>query len=279
MAYVILDPDLHYLAEVARKVINERYNLNNISIESSINSNIPLRPTLHGKTKTHIIACEVATRPFPPSISTSFAEIAVTGLPIKIMVAYPRSNSLTTHEYQVDVEKAKKFGIGLLCVDDSIGNIEYAGVSVPLHIPGIEFSRYKKILRPMLFEAYEAYMRDGKPDVGLQKIGQITENIILNTATQAKSLGRFRFTGFNPPNFISQRRLIKELINESVLDLDILVRCSNFAEDRNSVSHKPKNKKEAMEIERNLKENFLKGIRILEEIPECIKAKGFKLQV
>lgn len=278
MKFTVLPPHLHAFAESANIIIKSRYGLPDGIIEQAIQSDIPLQPTLHWKTKTHYIACEVSERPFPVSIKQQFADIVSTGQPIRIIVAYPKGNGLSSADYQSDIKIAKTYGIGYMSVDDNkSGEIEYHGVSLALRIAPIDLNGYCKSLKPYIYEAYEHYMLKGDPDVGLQKIGQLTEKIIYNVAVQAKKKGKFSYDKFKPPAFIRQSLLIDEMINEQIIDIPILGRCRDFANDRNSVSHPPKSRKEAMGIENKLKENLIIGTRILKDLPEKIKSKGYKL--
>ncbi len=279
MNFTILPPNLHAFAESANFIIKNRYGLPDGIVEQAIQTDIPLQPTLHWKTKTHYIVCEVAERPFPVSIKQQFADLVSTGRPIRIIVAYPMDNELSSTVYQADIKNSKIFGIGYMSVDDNKnGNIEYHGVSLALHIPPVDLKAFKRSLNPHVAEAYEHYMLKGDPDVGLQKLGQLIENIIYNVATQAKKKGTFIFTGFNPPAYIRQSGLIDEMIKVNILDVPILGRCRDFANDRNAVSHKAKSRKQAAEIENKLKENFIIGTRILKDLPDKIKAKGYRLR-
>lgn len=281
MSYTLLSPHLVSIADCANGTIKERYNLKkNGLIESSIDSSIPFRPTLHWKSKTHFIACEVADRPFPKSLKETFADIVATGLPIRLLVAYPKDNELSVKDYQDDINQCKKFGIGYLAVDSlGQGSIDYNGLSLSLHLPfPKDFSQYKSHLRSIVVDAYEHYLSKGDPDVGLQKIGQTVENLLYNTAVQAKKKGSFTYNGFNPPNFIIQALLIDKLIDESILDNGILGRCKDFAKDRNKVSHKPKTLAEAKKIEKKLKENFIAGTKILEDLPLAITNKSYRVK-
>ena len=280
MNFYILPTHLHVFAECANATIKNRYGLSDGFIEQAIQPDIPLQPTLHWKTQTHYIACEVAERPFPISIKAQFADLVAIGQPIRIIVAYPKDNNLSVSEYQSDIRKSKSYGIGYMCIDDNKrGEIEYPGISLALHIAPIDYKTFIKALRPKLIEAYEHYMLKGDPDVGLQKIGQIIERIIYNVAVQAKKVGKFNYANFNPPKFIKQYLLIEQMIKENVIDIPILGRCQDFAKDRNSVSHSPRSRKQAREIERKLKENFIIGIRILSDLPEKVKLSGYRFLI
>lgn len=279
MNFSVLPSHLHAFAESANFIIKNRYGLPDGIVEQAIEPDIPLQPTLHWKTKTHYIACEVAERPFPISIKQQFADLVSTGQPIRIIVAHPMENGLSLKDYQADTKKSKMLGIGYMGVDDSKnGDIDYQGISLALHITPINLKQFKNSLKPFVAEAYEHYMLKGDPDVGLQKIGQLIENIIYNIAVQAKKKGLFTCSRFNPPSFIAQSLLIDEMINANILDVPILGRCRDFANDRNAVSHKAKSRKQAAEIENKLKENFIIGTRILKDLPEKLKSKGYRIK-
>ncbi|HEV7645562.1 MAG TPA: hypothetical protein VGO50_16595 [Pyrinomonadaceae bacterium] len=280
MHFTVLPSPLHTLAEAANLVIKTRYGLADGIVEQQITPEIPLQPTLHWKTKTHFIACEVAERPLPVSVKVQFADIVQTGQPIRIIVAYPKNNDLSLTEYQNDIKSSKNLGIGYLGIDEEYhGEIEYPGVSLALRIDTIDTKIFKPSLKPLVTDAYEHYMKDGNPAVGLQKLGQVVESIILNVAKQAKKKGVFTSARFQPPKHLPQSHLIDDLIAEDIIDIPILGSCRTFANDRNSVSHAPKSRKEAIELERKIRDSFSIGKRILEDLPAKIKERGYKLQL
>ena len=280
MAYTILPTNLHSVADAANRIMRARYGLPDGIVEQEIAPDIPIRPTLHWKTKTHIIACEVAERPFPTAIKISFADIVGKGQPIRLLVAYPSTHGLSHDDFRRDTKQNQSFGIGHIEVnEDGSGQIEYQGISLPLHMAPIDPKIYVPKIRPIVQDAFEQYMQGGNPRGALQDIGQSVESILYNVARDAKRTGKFGYAGFNPPNFIAQSVLIREMINEQVIEIPILGRCRDFADDRNAVSHKPKSRKEANEVERRLKENFVIGMRILEDLPEKIKSEGYTLKI
>jgi hypothetical protein len=280
MKLTVLPPHLHAFALSANFIVKNRYRLGDGVVERAIRPDIPFQPTLHWKTKTHYLACEVAERPFPVSVSQQFTEIVASAQPVRILVAYPKENGLSSADYQDDVRKLKRLGIGFLAVDDQRGGeIEYHGVSLACRIDMVDLSGFRPVLKPLVRDAYEHYMQEGHPDVGLQKIGQLVEQIILNVALQARAIGKFNSTVFKPPKYVPQANLLDAMIAEKVLDIPILGQCRQFVDDRNSVSHKPKNKSEAMQIEGKFKENFIIGSRILKDLPPVLTKRGYKLKV
>ena len=279
--FSILPSGLHLFGEAANTIIKKRYSLNNGIVEQAIQADIPIQPTLHWKTKTHFLACEVAQRPFPVSIKEQFADIITTGQPIRIIVAYPKNNLLSSAEYQKDIMSCKKFGIGYMGIDDNgKGVVEYPGISLSLYIPfPSDFSSFKNQIKTGVQDCYEHYLLKGDPDVGLQNLGQIVERLLYTTAEQAKKKSKFIYSKFRPPAFIKQSILINEMIKENILDNGILGRCKDFSKDRNSVSHKPNTRAEAKKIEKKLKDNFITGSKILEDLPDAILKKKYKVRM
>lgn len=279
--FKLLPNNLHSYGIAANSIIKRRYSLPDGILEKEIHTDIPIQPTFHWKTKTHYIACEVAERPFPVSIKQQFADIVASGQPIRIIVAYPKANQLSVAEYQKDIENCKKFGIGYMGIDDNKkGSIEYEGISLSLYIPfPSDFSTFKSQIRNSIYESYEHYLLKGDPDVGLQKLGQVVERLLYTTAEQAKKIGKFNSTDFKPPKYIQQSRLINAMIKENVLDNGILGRCKDFANDRNGVSHKPNSLIEAKRVEKKLKDHFIAGSNILEDLPIEIAKKKYKVRI
>lgn len=282
MTYILLSPHLRIYQDPTDETVRNRYALKlNGKFESSIDPSIPFRPTLHWKTKTHYIACEIADRPFPKTIKESFADILVSGEPIRLIVSYPKENSLSAKDYQEDIKQCKKFGIGYMSIEENgRGNIEYQGISLAHYFPfPKDFKAFKNQIKKSVEDAYEHYLYKGDPDVGLQNLGQTIERLLITTATQAKKKGNFVSRKFNPPKFISQTSLINEMISENILENTILERCKESAKHRNGVSHIPKNLKEARKIEEKMKENFLEASKILEILPLEILKKGYKIRL
>lgn len=279
--YELLEPDLVEIAEKSILKIQERFNLKNVKIEEAFNSEINYKPTLHWKTKTHIIVCEIASSPFPDSIKYFYSEIVVKGLPVKIIIAYPINRQINITEYNKQLNKAKEYGIGLISLDENgLAELENIGLSIPLHIPKITLTKYKKNLRHSIEDAYSVYI-NGNPRHGVQELGQIIEQTIRNLAIQAKRLGHYT-DGVNPNLPASSfATIIDDLIRNSILSRTFLNRVRAYTEDRNSVSHRVNSIKQSIIIENKLKLDFQTGLRILEEIPSIFNSgkNGFKYKV
>lgn len=160
------------------------------------------------------------------------------------------------------------------------GIIEYPGISLSLYIPfPSDFSSFKSQIKKDVQDCYEHYLLKGDPDIGLQNLGQIVERLLYTTAEQAKKKSKFIYAGFRPPAYIRQATLINKMIKENVLDNGILGRCKDFAKDRNSVSHKPNTLEAAKKIENKLKDNFITGSKILEDLPDAILKKKYKVKI
>lgn len=279
MYSLLVDPELVKIADFSKERIAVRFGLKNCQIETAFDSTIMFVPTFHWKTISHIVVCEVSNRPFPVTIKELFADAIVKNLSTKIYVIYPKHPNLSARELQEDLDKAKLYGIGLISVD-AFGNTSFdrTAISIPLYLPVLDFKKYPLKLRSHIEDSFEIYMQDGKPDNALQEIGQLIESIVLNTAKQAKKSGSFIYAGFRPPAFIRQSLLLAEMIKEDIINVGLLSRCKDFANDRNSVSHKPQSRLEAQRIEKKLKENFLIGLKILEDFPKHLKTKNYKLK-
>lgn len=235
---------------------------------------------MYWKQRTGYIACEVSKRPFPPIIREIYSEIITLGLAIQIIVAYPEENDLSAKDYRADVKGARKFCIGLLSVtDQNNGELEYPGIPVNLHLPPLEISRYRSFIRSNIQTAYHIYIH-GDPKHGVQELGQLIENAILNIATQAKANGSLSTGGFQTSSkHYPLANLIDDLMTDRIIDNAILGRCRGFVDDRNSVSHKPKSMRQAVRIHNNLRDCFRMGLQILEELPEKCGLKCYKFRV
>ena len=121
---------------------------------------------------------------------------------------------------------------------------------------------------------------NGDPVHGVQELGQIIEHALLHLAQQAKKKGKLNSGGFQSiEDYYPQAKLIGDLTRDSVIDASLLGRCRGFADDRNSVSHKPRTLKKAIEREQTIKDCWSVGLRILRELPARSKEKGFVFRV
>jgi len=277
--YKLLPAHLHSLADAAATIIKRKFNLGNPIIESPIDSEISWSPTLHWKTKVGYIACEVHETPMPVSIKTAFSDGATNDLPIKILLAHPASHYLSMSDYIKESNSAKRLGCGLIAIDDDgTGQFQHIGIEIPLYIPAPKLTNFVKRLRSNIEHAYELYI-NGDPRHGVQELGQLIESIILNLAVQAKNNGKLTSGKFTPDKYYPQAKLIEDLMSDKIINNAILGKCRGFVEDRNGSSHKPNTIKQAIEINRKLKNAMSAGLLILEEFPGKLKEKGYSLKI
>jgi hypothetical protein len=276
--YSFVEPELHSLADSARDRLEKRYGLKKVAVEKSFDNSISFVPTFHWKKDFHIFICEVSERPFPKHIKEIFSDLLVADIPAKVFVAYPEVNDLSTKELHDDLQRAKEFGLGLISVgNNNQATIMRTATSVPLLPRRLELSDYARPLRTMIEDAYDIYL-NGDPAHGIQEVGQIVENIIRNAAISAKQKGLLTKGGDPADPKYAQGNIIDDLIRERVIDTAVLGRSRAFVVDRNDSSHKPKNRKEAIARERNLKDNFQTGLRILRDLPPALKQKKLRFK-
>lgn len=278
--YVLLPAHLHSIADAAEITIKVKYGLGNALVETPIDSTIAWSPTLHWKTKTGYIACEVHETPFPVSVKMAFGDGTTTNLPIRIIIAIPNTNVRSQSDYLKESNAAKRYGCGLVTINDDLsGQFQHVGIDIPLYLPTPKFSNYNIKLRAEVQHAFELYI-NGDPRHGVQELGQLIENIIIYLAVQAKRMGTLTCGGFVSPDvFYPQANLIDDLMRDRVIDNAILGKCRGFVEDRNGSSHKPKSVKNAIEINRKLKNAMTAGLLIIEDLPKKLKAKNYNLKI
>lgn len=270
-------PSQRPIALAANLVIKTRYGLRDALVNQPISPSLKWRPTLLWATKTEYIACEVADRPFPTTIKILFSDISATGLPIRIIVAYPSPPTISTRDYLKDITTAKRSGIGYLSVEDSNnGKLDYMGIPISLYLPKPTYNGFRACLRKTIADSYELYL-NVNPSHGVQELGQIVEDVIVNLATQAKRKGALTTGGFPPATgkHYPFTNLVDDLSTDRIIDRAILGKCRGFASDRNKTSHKPKSIKQAKNITGKLRGCFLLGLQILEELPDNFKDKSY----
>lgn len=276
--YTILSASLHNYADQAEAYLRGEYGLKQALIEHKISDKLSWLPTLHWKTKTGYIACEVSEKPYSSALAQLYANINTSGLPIRIVSAFPMDLSTSARIFQSDINCAKQYGIGLLSIDNANTHIIYNGISVPLHLSPLDLKLYPKALHQEISASHKMYM-DGNPKHGIQELGQIIEKILIDLAVQAKKCGKLATSGFVSAGiYYPQNALISDLIKDKILDVGFLKRCGTFADDRNSVSHKPKSMKEAIKQENRLRELYKGGLFIIEDIASQMKSAGYSFQ-
>jgi hypothetical protein len=274
MNFQILSPSLWQYAEPVLKKLKDSFYLRNAKIEQSFSTEIGWIPTFHCVKKDEIIICEISNRPYPPSVSENYADLISCGLPLRILIAYPLTNSLTTFDYHKDINNAKKKRIGYLSIDDKNNvNIEYKGLPLSYCISDQEIKdrNIKPFLKPDILRSFDTY-NNGDPKHGVQELGQIIEKYMRRLAEEAKSKNKFNFN-FNSRTNIS--KIIDNLITQNILDKSILISCRNFLIARNNTSHPSNNIKESKKINKRLKENYLNGLTIIEDMPDSFKKKRY----
>lgn len=262
------------IALIANKKIKERFVISSKTrILEQIDPNITWRPTFQWRTGLEIIVCEVSNRPYPPTIAENYSDLISSGLPIRVIVACPSENDLTTIRYAPEITRAKKAGVGFLAIsNDNTYNFDYLGIPLALHLPKLEPIKFHKKIRLDVFNAYDTFLGI-YPKHGVQELGQIIEKIIRNLADQAKLASKLpslpKFTKKTP-----FAKILDSLVTDNVINKSILGKCRGYITPRNDTSH-PKDIKELIIITRRLKENFLTGMSIIEELPEFITKKGY----
>ena len=273
--FSMLNSYLADLAESAEFIIRKKYKLGEPIIDKEISPEIGWRPTLQWKTKEMYIACEVSERPNPPVLMTACAEINNTGLPVRMISAFPIEHTMTHSAYQTEKTKVKTFGIGLLPVDvNKVGNFEHYGIPVVLNLPSPVLKKYRQCIHEAINHAYDIYLSD--PPHGVQEVGQIVEKVLINLAEQAKNKGLLVTGGFKTKaKYYAQNSLIDDMITDKIIDKTILKKCAAFADDRNMASHKPKSLADSKKQMDRIKDQFKTGLFILEDLPEKFKEKKY----
>jgi len=283
MDFTILPTQLHQVAAAAELILRARFNLSpsSLKIEESFDREISWIPTFYWKLSTGLIACEVSSDPLPIIITQNFSDLIASGLPIKLISAYPLTDEMSSKKYQAMLTKAKQLGIGLLPInidENYSGKIEYPGISLTLMLPKINLTKYKNIFHNHINHCYELYM-NGDPKHGVQELGQIIESILNSIATKLNQGDPSKLSSFGSSSSTGRHyplnTLIEDMIRDNVLSKVFLKKCATFADMRNNTSHRARNLSDAKRIEQNLKTSFEIGLQILEELPQETRTAGF----
>jgi hypothetical protein len=272
------------LKEATVKIIEERYALSKVQYDIEITPELNWSPTCLWKKNDTYYACEILDdKPNVPILEIAYSQIISLGLPVKMIASYMQSSQVDGAQLK-DNQKNEKYlinkGLGLIRIDENFNaEIIAHGISVLAFISINEVNNfnYHKLLKKIITDAHEVYLKHD-PKSGIIELGQTIEVILFNLAIQAIAKNKIN-TNYKPGKTYSQAQIIEDLMISNVIDKAILGRCRGYCDDRNRVSHKPKNDKEAKIIENQVKPSFITGLRILSELPVAITKKGYKFKV
>jgi len=287
MIFSILSPEMRPTAEGARKYLIQRWGLrsDSVRVESPIGGVKNFVPAFHGVDSAHNIVCvEVSSRAYRNAWDSTILDCRESGLPIKIYVAMPKG--AIDPEFQTHRALARERGVGLLEIDVArphLSEVSYAALSQPLTgVRKMEVAGFPKKYRPIIGQAERMY-RDGDPGKACSTLYDEIESLTRRLAFRAKEVGlwksvpscNFQTTNWGPFLAIMKRELKWGAPDLKPVSPDLWARVEGIVKYRNQSGHKPKNTKELVEIEKQLRTRFEMAGDILKDLVGA--SKGLKI--
>lgn len=110
--------DLKPVADAALVYMKGIYGSNDVRISTEIDSTIPWRPTIQIRARHSIVVAEVTDIAYPTVILRAVSDLKLYRTPISAAIICPLE-TYSAQKNQVDINAAKRDGIGIFTVDES----------------------------------------------------------------------------------------------------------------------------------------------------------------
>jgi len=280
-AYTILPPPLHKTANAAIKWFLDNWGINKnaVKVEQPIHVDVELRPTFSAQTRdSHILCIEVSENAYANHLNTFVVGCLQHGLPVKLFVAVTKGTKDLNLAH--NLKAAKMAGVGLIEVDDSSGVVMQDAVSLSLAaVRPINVSQFPKKYRHSLSHAEQTF-RNGTPEKACSLVYDEIENLFRRLAERTHSKGWWP----NKGNLKIDKAPWATLIENWSDGLDrSKCSCSNltpaFAAQmigvtpyRNDSGHKPKNLKELIKRDQQLRTRFESAVDLFRDLVDATKS-------
>lgn len=279
-----LTPDQKFLAESVFNYFKDKYGTLSVKIDCEIHPGLPWQPTFYfRKNKHEIIACEISEGKIYPQIF-KLTNNDMTTVPVTIhCYAFCPQKVCIDPQNQKEFVELKKHGHGLLSVSEDGTVIERAKATPAVFY--ISDAYFKDDLikgfsgtnKAAMVNAFDTYKND--PLSGIRDLCDYVEATI-HKATDACNT-KYSF-GISTKETINKKLTLlttKMGADPALLGMlpSIGAMMGYYSKVRNTVNHTPKNAKQAHKKYRQCRENFVNGIRALDEFINQFKNFGIKL--
>ncbi len=272
MSYEILGQNLHETADRAKQYFSHQYGAKNFLCEQALESNLPLKPTWQASLKAGYLLCiEVRETPFSPSLYAFVNICATHGMPVRLWVAVPKGAAPPT--FNAELRQARDMGVGVVEIADD-GEAHEFHRPVPLSLFALKKTNLSSVPKGQRedVKAAESTFLDGSPDQGCQAICQALEDLTRRFAEHSHDQGWWRYPKGAKPltskffqkdgwamvlELMEARLDVKKVQSKcKVFTKQSIVKARGHTEWRNAVSHKPKNLKQLMMRDAQLRTMF-----------------------
>src|SRR5437588_13124586 len=120
MEFKSIAPHLHSTAEATAAFVRDKFGWTGLKAEQEITPDIQLRPTLQALSRDYETICiEVSESPYSGTLDEAVVACKNECLPVKLYVAIPKSGVIETKDFQKQLSRARRNGVGIIEVDGS----------------------------------------------------------------------------------------------------------------------------------------------------------------
>jgi hypothetical protein len=279
--YRILAPGLNDTADAAIQWFISHWGLkrSKIVLEKPFHKDISYRPTFAVPLDDgHIFCLDVAGSIYSNTLDSVVLDCMHNGLPVKFVVAYPKQKD---PDYSTKLKSAKRAGVGILEVDGQSGVVIQAPVSLSL----VGLRPFKPDLLPKRYrhplQHADQTFRDGEPNKACSLVYDELEGACRKLAEKCAQRGLWAPGGLvlksSPWANIMEsldRGLTRSDADARRLTQTLIARIIGVIPYRNESGHRPKNLKERMKRDQELRTRFEGGVDLLRELVEASKGFG-----
>lgn len=277
-----LTPDQKFLADAVFQHFKSKYGSLSVKRDCGIHADLQWQPTFFfKKNKYEIIACEISEEKIYPQIFR-LIHTDITAIPVTIhcYAICPQSVCLNANN-QKEFAELKKHGHGLLSVELD-GSVLERSNAIPaiFHIPEVSFKNdlikgYSGRTKAAVVNAFDTYKNDP-----LSGVRELCDNIELIINKACTACNEKKGMSIKPKDTIHKKlnaMLAEEKLHSAASSIGAVM--GYYSRTRNSANHAPRSAKQAHKKYGQCKENFVNGVRNLEDFISQFKSLGIKLSV
>jgi hypothetical protein len=270
-----LPSQLHETGERIARYFEEERGLSRFKIEESVGGEIEYRPTLQTLTREfHDVWIEVSELPYLRSLDTVVLHCVTNTVPVKLYVAFPAGTATT--EYKTLIDDARRKGVGVIEVTDAACHVIHE--ALPLSLIGVRKEAHKAFpprYRSVLSTAEETF-RLGDPAKGCSLIYDEIENLSRRIAKKIHARNLWKTNPKGPPKIKFDTApwdtIMDHLLNHvqagalpPYMNKALLIRVTAMIEARNAAGHKPRNRKDRLRRDRELRTRYETAVDVLRD--------------
>lgn len=278
-AYRFLDRSLHQYAEAARMFVATEFGIpkSKFEIEAPVHDAIGFTPTLHARTRDHhILAIEVSPTYYTQTLDGFALDCQRESVPVKLFVAVPPNSSGGLLK---DLERAADHGVGIVKLG-SVPKVLHGALS--LSLTGVrrpDPKEYPAKYRSAVAAALQTFL-NGDPAKGCLLLYEEIEHVTRRVAAKADSARAWRKGPVLSQNWdkvswasitdVLAEHLDAQKLGCASLTKALVSRIAGVVPYRNEAGHKPKDLKQLMKRDRELRTRFESAADLLRDVARAV---------